>query len=136
MPANMMSAPVGSSLTVSGSSMATVSAGPTPGSTPTNVPSVTPMKPHSRFIGCSATLKPCIRAFSASISDTRPAQQRRKPARRQADVEELDEKNVDRDREDQRDDDVAHHAPAAEAARHAGEEHGAGDDEAGPADQR
>ena len=58
-----MSAPVGSSFTVSGSSIATVSAGPTPGSTPTNVPSVTPMKPHIRFIGCSATPNPASSAF-------------------------------------------------------------------------
>ena len=68
----MMSAPVGSSLTVSGSSIATVSAGPTPGSTPTKVPSVTPMKPHIRFIGCSATPKPAIRALSASIQIPAP----------------------------------------------------------------
>ncbi len=50
MPANMISAPVGSSFTVNGSSIATVSAGPTPGSTPIAVPSVTPTKPHSRFV--------------------------------------------------------------------------------------
>jgi hypothetical protein len=67
MPANMMSAPVGSSRTVSGSSIATVRAGPTPGSTPTKVPSVTPMNPHIRFIGCSATPNPAIRALNASI---------------------------------------------------------------------
>jgi hypothetical protein len=58
MPANMISAPVGSSLTVSGMSIATVRAGPTPGSTPINVPSITPMNPHKRLSGVSATLKP------------------------------------------------------------------------------
>src|SRR6185436_2305372 len=114
MPANMMSAPVGSSFTVSGSSMATVSAGPTPGNTPTKVPSVTPMKPHSRFIGWSAMPKPCSSAFSASKSDSRAAQHWLEPARRQVDVEQLDEEQVDRDRHDQRDRQVAHHAPAAE----------------------
>ena len=31
---------------------------------------------------------------------------------------------------------IAHEAPAAEAARDADEEHGPGDDEAGPADER
>ena len=43
MPANMMKAPAGSSkLNVIGSSSAIVSAGPIPGSTPTNVPISTP----------------------------------------------------------------------------------------------
>ena len=49
MPANMISAPVGSTFAVAGSSSAMVSAGPTPGSTPMAVPSVTPTKPHIRF---------------------------------------------------------------------------------------
>src|SRR4051812_46317293 len=135
MPANMISAPVGSSLIVSGSSMATVSAGPTPGSTPTKVPSVTPTSPHSRFIGCSATLKPCISALSASTSDSRAAQHRREPAGGQVDVEQLDEEKVDGEREDERDRNVARDAPAAEAARNAGEERRAGDHEARPADE-
>src|SRR5687767_357554 len=91
MPANMMSAPVGSSLAVSGSSIATVSAGPTPGSTPMNVPSVTPMKPHSRLIGFSATPKPAIRASKASKSNPRAAEQRLQPTRGQVDVQQLDE---------------------------------------------
>src|SRR5687768_16099203 len=96
MPANMISAPVGSSFTVSGSSIATVSAGPTPGSTPTNVPSVTPMKPHIRFIGCSATPKPAIKAFSASMSDAGAAEDRREPASGEVDVQQLYEKEVNR----------------------------------------
>ena len=45
----MISAPVGSSFAVAGSSRAMVSAGPTPGSTPMAVPSVTPTNPHIRF---------------------------------------------------------------------------------------
>src|SRR5687768_15385686 len=137
MPANMMSAPVGSSLAVSGSSIATVSAGPTPGSTPTNVPRVTPTRPQSKFIGCSATPNPAIRALSASIAlDSGGAEERREPAGGQAHVEQLDEEKVDANGEDQPERDVARDAPAAEAARHAGEQHGAGDDEAGPADQQ
>src|SRR5688572_1833441 len=136
MPANMMSAPVGSSFTVSGSSIATVSAGPTPGSTPTNVPSVTPMKPHIRFIGCSATPKPAIRAFRASMSDARAAEDRREPAGRQVDVQQLDEKKIDRERKDETDRHVAHPSSATEAARHAGEQGGAGNHEAGPANQQ
>ena len=55
----MISAPVGSSLIVSGISIATVSAGPTPGSTPMKVPSVTPRNPQRRLSGVSAMLKPC-----------------------------------------------------------------------------
>ena len=44
-----------------------VSAGPTPGSTPTAVPSVTPTKPHMRFVSVSATENPSSSAFSASM---------------------------------------------------------------------
>src|SRR5687767_14500104 len=135
MPANMMSAPVGSSLTVSGSSIATVSAGPTPGSTPTNVPSVTPIRPHIRFIGCRATPKPAIRALNASTSDSRAAEQRRKPARRQIHVEQLDEEQVDREGKHQADGDISRPSRAVEAARDAGEQRRAGDYEAGPADE-
>ena len=62
----MISAPVGSSFTVSGISMATVSAGPTPGNTPINVPSMTPRKPQSKLIGVSAILKPCISEVKVS----------------------------------------------------------------------
>jgi hypothetical protein len=43
MPPNMMKAPTGSSLNVSGSSSEIVSAGPMPGSTPMAVPSSTPI---------------------------------------------------------------------------------------------
>src|SRR5262245_24326395 len=67
MPANMMSEPAGSSLKVIGKSSATVNAGPMPGSTPTAVPSSTPISAYSRFIGCSATARPCISAASASM---------------------------------------------------------------------
>src|SRR5688500_19370874 len=135
MPANMMSAPVGSSFTVSGSSIATVSAGPTPGSTPTKVPGVTPMKPHSRFIGCSATPKPAIRALSASKLDAGAAEDRLQPASRQVHIEELHEEKEDREREHKPDRDVAHPARAAEPSRDAGEEDGAGDHEPGPPDE-
>src|SRR5574341_1309302 len=137
MPANMMSAPVGSSLVVSGSSIATVSAGPTPGSTPMNVPSVTPMKHHSRFAGAAATANPERSALIASMAlDPRPAQDRLEPARRQADVQELGEEKEHREREHQADGEVARDAAAAEAARHSGEEQRARDDEPGEADER
>jgi hypothetical protein len=44
MPASMISAGVGPSLKVNGSSIATVATGPMPGRTPTRVPSTQPMK--------------------------------------------------------------------------------------------
>src|SRR5688572_1723828 len=137
MPANMISAPVGSSFTVSGSSIATVSAGPTPGRTPTNVPSVTPMKPHSRLIGFSATPNPASSASSASTGlDSGRAQKRREPPRRQADVQQLHEEEEHRERKDQADRHVARRPRTAEAPRHAGKEHGAGEHESALADQR
>jgi hypothetical protein len=44
MPASMISAATGSRLKVIGSSIAIVAVGPMPGSTPTAVPSTTPMR--------------------------------------------------------------------------------------------
>ena len=67
MPANMMKAAVGSRLKVTGSSRATVSAGPIPGSTPTAVPSVTPTSAQNRLNGVSATAKPLASAARVSI---------------------------------------------------------------------
>ena len=67
MPAKRMNAPIGSSkLNVSGSSSAIVSAGPIPGSTPTNVPSSTPSSAYSRFVGSSTVPNPSISSDSAS----------------------------------------------------------------------
>ena len=63
----MMSEPAGSSLNVTGSSSATVSAGPMPGSTPTAVPSSTPISANSRFIGCNAMVRPWYSAKIGSI---------------------------------------------------------------------
>ncbi len=48
-----------------------VNAGPTPGSTPMAVPSVTPTNPHIRFLIVSATAKPDISALKASITRLR-----------------------------------------------------------------
>src|SRR5690348_6447643 len=76
MPANIMSALAGSSLKVIGSSIATVSAGPMPGSTPTAVPMVTPMSAHIRLAGVSASPNPPIRDSSPPISEPpRPGRQ-------------------------------------------------------------
>jgi hypothetical protein len=57
----MITALVGFIWNVSGSSIAIVAAGPSPGSTPMIVPKNTPMKHHSRLYGVSATANPCIR---------------------------------------------------------------------------
>src|SRR5688572_8246486 len=136
MPANMISAPVGSSLTVSGRSIATVSAGPTPGSTPTKVPSVTPMRPHSRFMGCSATAKPCSSACSASISDSRAAEEWREPPRGQVDVEQLYEEHEHAQRQGRSDQEISYWFPAAKTARHANEQRRPGDDETRRTDEQ
>src|SRR6476619_513228 len=69
MPANRISAPVGSRVNVIGSSSATVSAGPMPGSTPTRVPSVTPTRASSRLAGVRASWNPCISWEKESISE-------------------------------------------------------------------
>src|SRR6516165_1422234 len=70
MPANMISAPTGGSPNVIGSSMAIVATGPTPGKTPISVPTRAPMRQNSRFIGESATEKPCARLIKRSIART------------------------------------------------------------------
>lgn len=59
-----------STLAVIGSSMATATAGPMPGKTPTAVPSAQPSKAHSRFMGVAAVAKPCSNASNKSITAT------------------------------------------------------------------
>jgi hypothetical protein len=58
MPANMISAPTGSSPKVSGNSIAMVAIGPTPGSTPMSVPIRQPRKQRPAFLIEPATLRP------------------------------------------------------------------------------
>src|ERR1700710_439473 len=69
MPANMMNAALGGRLYVRGSSRATVIAGPMPGSTPTAVPSSTPITAYNRFIGVAACSNPWSSQFRLSISE-------------------------------------------------------------------
>src|SRR5262245_66673053 len=85
MPANMMSEPAGSSLNVTGSNSATVSAGPMPGSTPTAVPSSTPISAYNRFIGCSATTRPWPSAEigSMGLASEQPLERSRRQRQRQ-----------------------------------------------------
>src|SRR3982751_2883305 len=79
MPANRISAADGSSRNVIGSSRATVSAGPMPGSTPTAVPIVTPTSAHNRFAGVSAPLKPSSSSPNWSMSEPPRARGQREP---------------------------------------------------------
>src|SRR5215212_6877179 len=113
MPANMISAPVGSSPAVAGSRRAMVSAGPTPGSTPIAVPSVTPRKPHIRFFHVSATAKPDINALKVSIVSALAAGER---TLGQAQTQGQREDEEHHDGENDGDDCVPRDAPAAEAA--------------------
>src|SRR6185503_1931538 len=86
MPASMMSAPVGSTLKVSGISIAMVAIGPTPGSTPISVPTNTPTKHRSRFIGDNAVAKPSPRLpmrsnMMSSVAEQPRGKRDRKPER-------------------------------------------------------
>src|SRR5918994_7331714 len=67
----MTKAPVGSKSYVKGNRSATVSAGPIPGSTPTKVPSVTPIAASRRYSGRRAVAKPPARSPRTSISEQR-----------------------------------------------------------------
>ena len=60
MPAKKIIEEVGSTWPVIGSSIATVTAGPSPGSTPIAVPSTQPTKAHSRLTGVAAVAKEAI----------------------------------------------------------------------------
>src|SRR5215467_729554 len=77
MPASMMIAPAGFMRKVSGSSIAIVAGGPRPGRMPTTVPRKTPTKHHRRFVGASATEKPC--SSPERISTLEPQHAGRKP---------------------------------------------------------
>src|SRR4051794_7458410 len=64
-PPSIRMAPTGFIPKVSGSKIEIVASGPMPGSTPTMLPTSTPMKHHMRFCGSSATPKPYQRSVSA-----------------------------------------------------------------------
>src|SRR5687768_6411551 len=106
MPAKKIIDAVMSTLPVIGSSMATATAGPMPGRTPTAVPSTQPTKAHSRLIGETAVANPWNRAAKMSMSD--PAGRRQA---RQADPQQLGEQPVHRRGEQQSAGDVAGQRP-------------------------
>src|SRR6478752_2543668 len=91
MPAKKIIEDVTSTLAVMGSNMATATAGPMPGSTPTAVPSRQPTKAHIKFAGVIAVAKPCSSALRMSISNPPCAGQSR-----QVDAQELSEGPKDR----------------------------------------
>jgi hypothetical protein len=67
MPAKKIIDAVASTWPVMGSSMATVTAGPRPGSTPMAVPSAQPMNAHIRLTGVPAVMKPPSKLFQMSM---------------------------------------------------------------------
>src|SRR5215831_9863192 len=81
MPASMMIAPAGFMLKVSGRSIAIVAGGPSPGRMPTTVPRNTPTKHHIRFVGASATEKPCSRPETMSTLEAQHARGETEPER-------------------------------------------------------
>src|SRR5512140_1878919 len=86
MPAKKIIEAVTSTLAVMGSSMATATAGPMPGSTPTAVPRPQPTRHQSRLAGEIAVAKPCRRALTMSMSEPPGGRQAR-----QVDGQELGE---------------------------------------------
>ena len=72
-PASIRTAPTGVIPKVSGSRIEMVASGPMPGSTPTMLPTSTPMKHHIRLCGSSATPKPYQRSVSAVAITGRPS---------------------------------------------------------------
>src|SRR6478609_4484797 len=68
MPEKKIIEAVMSTLPVIGSSIATATAGPMPGSTPTAVPRAQPMRHHRRLMGVIAAAKPVMRALRMSMS--------------------------------------------------------------------
>src|SRR5512133_1072568 len=67
MPAKKIMEAVASTLVVMGSSMATATAGPMPGSTPTAVPMTQPTNAHIRLMGVAAVAKPARSALRMSM---------------------------------------------------------------------
>src|ERR1700737_4787822 len=120
---------------VSGSRMATPLAPPRPGSTPMMTPSTMPTNISARFLKVRATTKPCSSAWTSSIR-LGQAQQGLERALRQRHLEpefednEKDHAVADADRGD--------FPPRvlAQPAHEEGDEHGGGDVDAGPADER
>src|ERR1700754_4038441 len=97
MPAKKIIDAVGSTLVVMGSSIATATAGPMPGSTPTAVPMMQPISDQSRLMGVAAVARPASSCCQMSmVLSSEPAGLREAG---QADREQLGEHPVDRRRD-------------------------------------
>src|SRR5687768_18618216 len=127
----MISALAGSNLAVTGSRSASVSAGPMPGSTPTAVPSITPMKANIKFAGWIATVRPWAREASASmrggLSQQRVEHSLERPGR-QRKRKQLREDEIDHAGECEADQQVDVKGLAAKRCRGHGKEERGGDD--------
>src|SRR5215217_5433301 len=95
-------ADVGSIVNVSGSRIATPFGPPSPGSTPTKMPSSNPSSMSARIFHVSSTAKPCARRENASMLF---AEQGLDRPLRHYDVEGDVERDEHREREQQRGDD-------------------------------
>src|SRR4030095_8194405 len=120
MPPKRIIDAVASTCDVIGSSIATVSAGPMPGSTPTAVPSVEPSSAQNRLIGVSAVAKPEASELRISIDDR--SQPSRAQQRRQVQSEDLVEHQEHGIRHEEADDEVANDVAAAAREGDAGGE--------------
>src|SRR6201991_2231983 len=105
-----------------GNSSATVIAGPMPGSTPTAVPSSTPITAYIRFIGVAASAKPCSSQLKLSMSEN-PVQN----ACGQRDSEPGIERVEAADRQHDADNEIENVSLAAENRCGPGEQQGPGD---------
>src|SRR6476620_11004881 len=105
-----------------GNSSATVIAGPIPGSTPTAVPSSTPITAYIRFIGVAASAKPCSSQLKLSMSEN-PVQN----ACGQRDSEPRIKRVETADRQHDADQKIENVSLAAENRCGPGEQQGSGD---------
>ena len=72
MALSMISAPIGSSVKVSGIRIAVPAAGPSPGSTPISVPRMQPMSAKLKFCRLVAAARPVRRCCSVSMVGVYP----------------------------------------------------------------
>src|SRR5688572_14225405 len=103
MPAKKIIEAVGSTWAVMGSSIATVTAGPRPGSTPMAVPSAQPRKDHIRLIGVAAEAKPASSWFQVSMRPSRSSDPAAGREAGQAQAQQLAEEPEHRGRDGQAD---------------------------------
>src|SRR5262245_769 len=122
----MMNALIGSRLKVTGSSTATVSAGPMPGSTPIAVPSVVPTSAHPRLCSANAPANPLRKASRVSSTGLEQPLER---SGRKGELEKASEEDVGHDRHAEREPRVSNGVTIVECPRSQPEHRGGGYDE-------